>query len=106
MNSSQRAGQSLTLNVNFHVAYLSFLAAADAHFPVHPLSAGELAVEAETAPEGGNDYSIRECVITFSLLCMLFQPAECHIFVFLICKMRKKHISQLWTKMTRVLCIF
>lgn len=81
-------------------------AAADAHFSAHPLSAGELAVEAETAPEGGNDYSIRECVITFSLFCMLSQPVECHIFVCLICKMRKKHISQLWVKMTRVLCIF
>lgn len=55
------------------MAIFHFFAAADAHFPVHPLclSAGELAVEAETAPEGGNDYSIRECVITFSLLCIL-----------------------------------
>lgn len=81
-----------------HVAYLSFFAAADAHFPVHPLSAGELAVEAETAPGGGNDYSIRECVITFSLSCMLSQPVECHTFAVLICKLRKKRVSQLWTK--------
>lgn len=32
-----------------------FFTAVDAHFPLYPLSAGELAVEAETAPKGGND---------------------------------------------------
>lgn len=71
--------------------------AADAHFPAHPpcLSAGELAVEAETALERGNDYSIRECVITFPLLCILPHPAKCYIFVFLIYKMRELHISRL-----------
>ncbi len=56
-------------------------AVADAHFSAHPLSAGELAVEAETAPEGGNDYSIRECVITFSLSCMLSQTVECRNYI-------------------------
>lgn len=35
--------------------YLSVFTAADAHFSPYPLSAGELAVEAETKPEGGND---------------------------------------------------
>lgn len=55
-----------------------FFVAADADFPTHPLClpAGELAVEAETAPEGGNDYSIRECVITVFLLCILSKLAE------------------------------
>lgn len=54
-------------------SYLLNFTASDAHFPEHPfcLSAGELAVEAETVPEGGNDHSIRECVITFPLLCLV-----------------------------------
>lgn len=80
---------------NSHVLYVifHFFVAADAHLPAHPFClSAELAVEAETAPEGGNDYSIRECVITVSLLCILSQLAECDIFVFLICEMRKKHI--------------
>lgn len=67
-------------------------------------SAGKLAIEAETAPQGGNDYSIRECAIIFPFLCILPSTSwmSC-ICVSYLSEVKPPHVTT-WTRTARFFC--